>query len=557
MPEAGQIVGGRYRLVRPLGEGGMATVWAAEHLTMGNIVALKLISQELLQYDVAIARFNREARAAAKLRSPYVVQLFDHDVDPVLGPYIAMELLEGESLADRLDRERILPRTDLCRILLQVGKGLARAHAAGIVHRDIKPENIFLVVDDDGEETAKVLDFGVAKADSPLSIGAGKKTAAGTLLGTLNYMSPEQAQCREVSHLSDLWSLGVIAFEALVGRRPFEDEAPGAIVLQICAQPMPVPSAVNPSVPPGFDQWFAQACNRDPAKRFGSPQELAQSLAHVCDADELSLDDMLPVSLDEPDSQVPTSKQVASPQPSSKRRVLQLVDSTAPPPPLASESEEFDLEVDFETEAEPEYFVTHGPSMVGPVTCEALRSSYRAGNVPAEALLWTAGWPAWRAAAEVFRHEPRQPHKQTVPNLALVGPRALVPPAAPPIAPRKPQPAHPASPVTSVRATPGKLPPKEPSFYLSDGALVVGPVRAGMLRRGLDESRVPDGTMAWTDGWDEWRPVAELRAELEAWKPAPVGLLRNRSGIECVGMKTRMPPKAPSLSTAGTGGRSG
>ena len=105
MPEAGQIVGGRYRLVRPLGEGGMATVWAAEHMTMGNLVAVKIISPELLQYDVAIARFNREARAAAKLRSPYVVQLFDHDVDPVAGPYIAMELLEGESLADRLDQQ--------------------------------------------------------------------------------------------------------------------------------------------------------------------------------------------------------------------------------------------------------------------------------------------------------------------------------------------------------------------------------------------------------------------------------------------------------------------
>lgn len=617
MPAAGQIVGGRYRLVRPLGEGGMATVWAAEHMTMGNIVAVKIISAELLECDLAIVRFNREARAAAKLRSPYVVQLFDHDVDPVLGPYIAMELLEGESLADRLDRERTMPPKDLCRILQQVGKGLMRAHAAGIVHRDLKPENIFLTVDDEAVETAKVLDFGVAKADSPLNVRGGNKTVAGALVGTLNYMSPEQAQGQEVNHRTDLWALGVIAFECLVGRRPFEDEAPGAVVMQICAHPMPVPSAINPGVPPGFDDWFAQACNRDPELRFSSSQELAQSLAHICDADELSIDDLLPLDDEEPVSgrdmstpkpqappppptlpvpapsaAVAESPAPTAPPPARKRRVLQLVDSTAPPPPGADEQADEMLEFDVDFDDEPEYFVTHGSTTAGPITLETLRVGYQAGYVAIDALLWTAGWPAWRKASEVFAILPERPRKRPAPNLALIGPTCAVPPGAPalpvpppaaaavpppappppaaalpppappppaalpplpppPVSPPRralppPRPTPPVpTPVSAVRPAPGKSPGRETTYFLTDDAITVGPVRASMLRRGLEAGTILNTVLVWRDGWDDWQPASSMIAELEAWPLAPLGMLRSRPGIESVGLKGRLPASAP------------
>jgi len=578
MPDAGQIVGGRYRLIRPLGEGGMASVWAAEHLSMGNTVAVKIISPDLLQHDVVVARFHREARAAAKLRSPYVVQLFDHDVDPVVGPYIAMELLEGESLADRMDREPILPKADVGRILWQVCKGLGKAHAAGIVHRDLKPENIFLTVDDDGEETAKILDFGVAKADSPLGMTGDRKTAAGTLLGTLNYMSPEQAQGREVNHLSDLWALGVIAFEALVGRRPFDDEAPGMVVMQICAHPIPVPSAINPSVPPGFDEWFAKACSRDPAQRFQTARELAETLAHVCDADELSAEDV--VYAIEPDDSAglsgpvppPAARQGPNHAAGPKKRVLQLVDSTAPPPPepsTASEPESLEVEIDFDLD--PEYFVAHGEAVVGPVTMDTLRAGYQAGHVPTDGLLWTAGWTSWRAALEVFALAPERPRRRAAPNLALVGPATTPPPGAPPLPARRPvlpppvPPARlspppklppppvplPAAPVTAVRPTTGRARPKEPAYHLHDGSVTVGPVRASLLRRGLELSRVSLDVLVWRDGWDAWKTVAEMRGELEAWKPTAAAVLRNRPGIEALGLKTRIPPKAPPLRAPG------
>lgn len=573
MPEAGQIVGSRYRLIRPLGEGGMASVWAAEHLTMGNIVAVKIISQDLLQYELVIARFNREARAAAKLRSPYVVQLFDHDVDPVLGPYIAMELLEGESLADRLDRDGTVPTEELCRIMLQVGKGLAKAHAAGIVHRDLKPENIFLAVDDDAEQTAKILDFGVAKADSPLIVRGGNRTAAGTLVGTLNYMSPEQAQGREVNHLSDLWSLGVIAFEALVGRRPFDDEAPGAIVLQICAQPIPVPSKLNPGVPPGFDAWFAQACNRNPAKRFASSTELATALAEACNADELSLDDMLSVATVEEPESVPSQPEVSSrahrqsmTPPRKSKRVLQLVDSAPPPPPpgpappppalppppeLARSGEQELFEVDVEFEPEPEYFVTHGSLTVGPATMDTLRAGYQAGYLPPDALLWTSGWPAWKKALEVFALAPERARRRHAPNLALVGSPVQVPAGvpAPPI--QKP------SAVTAVRATTNRGRPREPVFYLHDGTISVGPVRASMLRQGLEQATVGTSVLVWRDGWDDWRMVGDAEKDLAAWKPTASAPLRNRKGIESVGLRTKLPAKAPPIPAASrTGGSS-
>jgi eukaryotic-like serine/threonine-protein kinase len=621
MPVSGQIVGGRFRLVRPLGEGGMATVWAAEHLTMGNLVAVKIISTELLDCELAITRFSREARAAAKLRSPYVVQLFDHDVDPVVGPYIAMELLEGESLAERLEREHTLSPKELCRILQQVSKGLMRAHAEGVVHRDIKPDNIFLAIDDEAEETAKILDFGVAKADSPFAVRTGNKTVAGALVGTLNYMSPEQAQGREVNHLTDLWALGVIAFECLVGKRPFEDEAPGAVVMQICAHPMAVPSSLNSDVPPGFDAWFAQACNRDPSLRFSSSQDLAQSLAHVCDAVELSLDDVLqeePVGSDD----VVTSAPVVAKSPARrKRRVLQLVDSTLPPPPDPAEEPDQLLSLDVEFEFEPEYYVAHGSSSVGPVSLETVQAGYRAGYVTIGSLLWTEGWPAWRRASEVFTALPGSRRKHAVPNLELVGPSCAVPSEAPALpaepaaspkrrassAPRRrasqkpvviappppppPPPAHRASPlppapdrdssspprrgaskplapmipapppppafrvpskrattpVSEVRSAPLQSRSREISYYLTDGAITVGPVRASMLRTGLDAGKIPEKVVAWRQGWKDWTSVAELNAELEATPAAPLGMLRSRIGIEAVGLKCRMPPAAPAV----------
>ncbi|HVW29721.1 MAG TPA: serine/threonine-protein kinase [Polyangiaceae bacterium] len=271
----GHVIANKYRLVRQLGKGGMGSVWAADHLALSSQVAVKIIDPSIAKNEEALARFLREAQAAAALRSPHVVQTFDYGVHESV-PFIAMELLEGESLAQRLDVVKQLPLDETARVLTQVGRAIARAHEAGIVHRDLKPDNIFLVKNDD-EEIAKVLDFGIAKATGG-ALGNSSQTRTGAILGTPYYMSPEQAEGnRSVDHRTDLWSLAIIAFECVTGKRPFESDALGDLILQICVRPIKMPSTVAP-VPPAFDAWYATATQRDPAQRFQSARELTIAL---------------------------------------------------------------------------------------------------------------------------------------------------------------------------------------------------------------------------------------------------------------------------------------
>jgi eukaryotic-like serine/threonine-protein kinase len=275
----GTLFGGKYLLTKKLGQGGMGSVWRAEHVQLRSPVAIKLIEQSISTNPEALARFMREAQSAAALRSPHVVQILDHGADHGV-PYIAMELLEGESLASRLDRERRLSPQATSAILTQVTRAILKAHEAGIVHRDLKPDNIFIVKNDD-EEVAKVLDFGIAKAAGQ-QLGASSSTRTGALLGTPYYMSPEQAEGnRLVDFRTDIWALGVIAFECMLGRRPFESEAFGSLLLAICTRPLPIPSQFG-AVPPGFDAWFARTCAREPGDRFQSAREAATELRRVC-----------------------------------------------------------------------------------------------------------------------------------------------------------------------------------------------------------------------------------------------------------------------------------
>jgi serine/threonine-protein kinase len=277
---AGDVVEGKYRLVRELGAGAQARVWEAEHVQLGTPLAVKLLDPSLATRPDYVTRFKREAAAAASLRSPNVVQIFDFGVADD-SPFIAMELLEGEDLAMRLERVRRLPPEEVAAVITQVARALGRAHNRGIVHRDLKPDNIYLCSDEEGEsEVVKVLDFGIAKGINQISLA---RTGTGVVLGTPYYMSPEQAEgVRAIDHRSDLWSLGVIAFEAMVGARPFLATNLGNLLVKICAQPPPVPSSVEPQVPVGFDDWFLRACARRPEDRFGSAKEMATTLALIC-----------------------------------------------------------------------------------------------------------------------------------------------------------------------------------------------------------------------------------------------------------------------------------
>jgi serine/threonine-protein kinase len=277
-PAPNVVVAERFRLNRLLGRGGMGSVWHATHLGLDVPCAVKFIEGEGAQLPEMQARFEREAKAAAQLRSPHVVQILDHGVCQGT-PYIAMELLDGEDLGKRLARVGRLPPHELLRVIVQVSRALTKAHSVGIVHRDLKPDNIFLVSDDD-REIAKVLDFGIAKATGPAGVGSSTRT--GAMLGTPYYMSPEQAQgTKAVDARSDLWSLAVIVFEALTGRRPFESEALGDLLMKIIVSRIPRPSEVAADLPPRFDAWWEKASQRDPAQRYQTAKELSDALTAV------------------------------------------------------------------------------------------------------------------------------------------------------------------------------------------------------------------------------------------------------------------------------------
>lgn len=292
----GRIIAKRFRITAPLGAGGMGSVWKAVHLTLGSPVAVKLIDDALADNPEVLVRFKREAQASATLRSPHIVQIIDYGVDEGT-PFIAMELLDGESLAERLERVGALGPEQTARIMTHVARAMAKAHEAGVIHRDLKPANIFLVRNDD-DEIAKVLDFGIAKTQD---VASGSATRTGSMIGTPAYMSPEQAQgTKTVDGRTDLWAMGTIAFECLTGRMVFEGTAVGELILQVCALPLPVPSRVA-DVPLGFDAWFARALERDVEQRYQTPKEFIDSLRTV-----LGVSALAPVSHGVSGGKVPT-----------------------------------------------------------------------------------------------------------------------------------------------------------------------------------------------------------------------------------------------------------
>jgi len=274
----GEILGGKYRLEKEIGRGAMGTVWSAVHLTLGQRVAIKLIAAEHAQASEARQRFSTEAKAAARLRSRYVVQVYDDGETPAGTPYIVLEYLDGETLEQRLDRERDLPLNDAVRVTRHVARALSRAHAQGIVHRDLKPGNVFLARSDDDELgwVAKVLDFGIAKLEEH---GIASTTKTGTLLGTPLFMSPEQVRgASSVDSRSDLYSLGMVFYNMMTGTYAFNGESFADVLVAICTGPLPDLRVAAPWVPASVAEWFLRACARDPNDRFQSADELVEAL---------------------------------------------------------------------------------------------------------------------------------------------------------------------------------------------------------------------------------------------------------------------------------------
>jgi eukaryotic-like serine/threonine-protein kinase len=261
----GDTVDGRYRLLRRIGSGGMADVWLAEDAHLQRRVALKILHGRFAQDREFVERFRREAEAAAGLQHPNVVAVFDRgDVDGTY--YIAMQLLEGRSLKALID-QGLTPEQAVA-LIRQVLEGAGFAHRHGVVHRDLKPQNV--IVDDDGKAT--VTDFGIARA------GASEITQAGSVMGTPHYLSPEQAQGQDVTAVSDLYSIGVMLYEALAGRVPFEADSAVAIAMKQVSHTPQRPSSIDPRVSPALDAVVMRALEKDPGQRFQSAEAFIAAL---------------------------------------------------------------------------------------------------------------------------------------------------------------------------------------------------------------------------------------------------------------------------------------
>lgn len=267
----GTLIDGKLRLEQKLGDGGMGSVWLAEHLKVERKVALKLLSPRLVPDGAARESFLREARAIARLRSGHVPQILDFGTIDDGTPFIAMERLQGEDLHDRLSRGGALEPSAVVTLVSHVAAALGEAHSLGIVHCDVKPENIFLVPDDDGGFVAKLIDFGLAT-------WMGADDGSGGLAGTPSYMSPERLLGTAATDArSDLWALAVVAYEALTGRLPFRGDTFADAAAAITTAVFPPPSRFS-RVPPTVDAWFAQALARDPQSRFQSARQLSRAL---------------------------------------------------------------------------------------------------------------------------------------------------------------------------------------------------------------------------------------------------------------------------------------
>jgi CheY-like chemotaxis protein len=271
-----RMIGGRYVLERQIGRGGMGLIWEAFDQQLRRRVALKLMTPDHITSASLRGRFAREAMAVARLQNSHVVQIHDYGVDDG-SPYFVMELLEGEDLEARIERQRRLPLARVVPLLNHVAAGLAAAHAGGLVHCDLKPGNIFLARGE-AEEIAKILDFGIA---SVLSDGTsdGGPPSGRFLLGTPAYMSPEQLRECDIDHRSDLWSLAVVAYQALTGRLPFDANAIGDLIVKVCTDSFPPPSGLASDLPPEIDALFERALAKDPAQRFQSARDLSASFA--------------------------------------------------------------------------------------------------------------------------------------------------------------------------------------------------------------------------------------------------------------------------------------
>ena len=277
----GEVLDGRYKVVKKLGEGGMGEVYAAEHVHIEKKVAIKLLRPEIVSNQEAVTRFRQEARSASSIGHRNIIGIDDFGQLKDGRIYLCMELLKGAPLNDMIKEP--LPVDRLLNILIQTGHGLAAAHAKGIIHRDMKPENIFVTQGPNGEDIPKLLDFGIAKVAG--QEGQNHLTRTGTIFGTPFYMAPEQAMGQAVDGRVDIYAMGVICYEVFAGSLPFRGESfMGILTQHITTEPEPVAqraAKAGRTLPPGLAEVIAKALAKDPDKRYRTMDEFVNALIAV------------------------------------------------------------------------------------------------------------------------------------------------------------------------------------------------------------------------------------------------------------------------------------
>lgn len=418
--ESGQLIAGRYRLGRCLARGGMGSVWEAEHVELEARVAVKLLRSELGANSAHVERFRREARTAAKLKSPHVVSIYDCGFDRGT-PYIAMECLEGEDLELRLRRVGRLELSEALRWLDQAARGLAVAHAAGLVHRDIKPANLFIERLPTGERL-KVVDFGIARplaSDDSLTTGGG-------VWGSPAYMSPEQARGRIVDQRTDVWALAGVFYRMVTGHLPFPGVTEHDTIVEVCTGTARPASEHHSALPTTLDALFARAFAKDPAERTQSVELLAQEAAEA-------------LGLTLPPFEVPSS-----------RPSLTSLDSTSSPPPSAAMGRV--------TETMPLGGDTGPTGVTAPSTFAEPAPSRRFPSWILAAVLAIGVIVVWRREASKSAVEEERSRLEAT-RLRPSGPRTTQPEHAEATAP---SPAAPAPSATAPLKTEGPLPAESP-----------------------------------------------------------------------------------------------
>ncbi|HWB79342.1 MAG TPA: serine/threonine-protein kinase, partial [Nannocystaceae bacterium] len=276
VPLEGRILDGKFRFVKQLGEGGMGAVWMAENTLVRKRVAIKLMHIQFSRDEGVLARFRNEATAAGRIGNKHICDILDLGRSP-LGPYIVMEMLNGSDFADFIVKKHgQVPPGVIVMVVRQALIGLAAAHDAGIVHRDLKPENIFLHEPEQGRLQVKLMDFGISKFTQGENAG---KTGMGVLMGTPEYMSPEQTEgAAQTDARTDIWAMGVILYWALAGRNPFVGATMAATLINVAAKEPPPIQTLAGHIAPGLAEVIARCLRKNPLERWPSAQALSDAL---------------------------------------------------------------------------------------------------------------------------------------------------------------------------------------------------------------------------------------------------------------------------------------